>query len=74
MAIPKHPRPAGCCGKQGPITPIDRERNVNTGRPTQATPEQLRDLVLYTFQTMPDVLSTQAVLILDELSGPGEMI
>jgi len=32
----------------------------------------LRDLVLNTFQTMPDVLSTQTVLILDELSGPGE--
>ncbi|HEY2043506.1 MAG TPA: Lrp/AsnC ligand binding domain-containing protein, partial [Jatrophihabitans sp.] len=32
----------------------------------------MRDLVLNTFQTMPDVLSTQTVLILDELSGPGE--
>jgi DNA-binding Lrp family transcriptional regulator len=32
----------------------------------------LRDLVLNTFQTMPDVLSTQTVLILDELTGPGE--
>jgi DNA-binding Lrp family transcriptional regulator len=32
----------------------------------------LRDLVLNTFQTMPDVLSTQTVLILDELSGLGE--
>jgi DNA-binding Lrp family transcriptional regulator len=32
----------------------------------------LRDLVLNTFQTMPDVMSTQTVLILDELSGPGE--
>ena len=30
----------------------------------------MRDLVLNTFQTMPDVLSTQTVLILDELSGP----
>jgi DNA-binding Lrp family transcriptional regulator len=32
----------------------------------------LRDLVLNTFQTMPDVLSTQTVLILDELTGLGE--
>jgi DNA-binding Lrp family transcriptional regulator len=32
----------------------------------------LRDFVLNTFQTMPDVLSTQTVLILDELSGLGE--
>jgi DNA-binding Lrp family transcriptional regulator len=32
----------------------------------------MRDLVLNTFQTMPDVLSTQTVLILDELSGQGE--
>jgi hypothetical protein len=31
-----------------------------------------RDLALNTFQTMPDVLSTQTVLILDELSEPGE--
>ena len=31
----------------------------------------MRDLVLNTFQTMPDVLSTQTVLILDELNGPG---
>jgi len=31
----------------------------------------LRDLVLNTFQTMPDVLSTQTVLVLDELSGLG---
>lgn len=30
----------------------------------------MRDLVLNTFQAMPDVLSTQTVLILDELSGP----
>jgi DNA-binding Lrp family transcriptional regulator len=30
----------------------------------------MRDLVLNTFQTMPDVLSTQTVLILDELPGP----
>ncbi|HTZ42920.1 MAG TPA: Lrp/AsnC family transcriptional regulator [Jatrophihabitans sp.] len=29
----------------------------------------LRELVLNTFQTMPDVQSTQTVLILDELSG-----
>jgi len=29
----------------------------------------LRELVLNTFQTMPDVLSTQTVLILDELAG-----
>jgi hypothetical protein len=28
--------------------------------------------VLNTFQTMPDVLSTQTVLILDELTGLGE--
>jgi DNA-binding Lrp family transcriptional regulator len=32
----------------------------------------MRELVLNTFQTMPDVLSTQTVLILDELSGAGE--
>jgi DNA-binding Lrp family transcriptional regulator len=31
----------------------------------------LRDLVLNTFQTMPDVLATQTVLILDELAGGG---
>ena len=31
----------------------------------------LRELVLNTFQTMPDVLSTQTVLILDELAGDG---
>ncbi|MGI8666872.1 MAG: Lrp/AsnC family transcriptional regulator [Jatrophihabitans sp.] len=30
----------------------------------------MRELVLNTFQTMPDVLSTQTVLILDELAGP----
>ena len=30
----------------------------------------MRELVLNTFQTMPDVLATQTVLILDELSGP----
>jgi DNA-binding Lrp family transcriptional regulator len=30
----------------------------------------MRELVLNTFQTMPDVLSTQTVLILDELTGP----
>lgn len=30
----------------------------------------MRDLVLNTFQTMPDVVATQTVLILDELSGP----
>ena len=30
----------------------------------------MRDLVLNTFQAMPDVLSTQTVLILDELTGP----
>ncbi len=29
----------------------------------------LRELVLNTFQTMPDVLATQTVLILDELAG-----
>lgn len=29
----------------------------------------MRDLVLNTFQTMPDVLSTQTVLILDELTS-----
>jgi DNA-binding Lrp family transcriptional regulator len=29
----------------------------------------LSDLVLNAFQTMPDVLSTQTVLILDELTG-----
>jgi DNA-binding Lrp family transcriptional regulator len=31
----------------------------------------MRDLVLNTFQTMPDVLSTQTVLILDELTSTG---
>jgi len=31
----------------------------------------MRELVLNTFQTMPDVLSTQTVLILDELTNPG---
>lgn len=30
----------------------------------------MRELVLNTFQTMPDVLATQTVLILDELNGP----
>lgn len=30
----------------------------------------MRDLVLNTFQAMPDVVATQTVLILDELSGP----
>jgi len=30
----------------------------------------MRELVLNTFQTMPDVLSTQTVLILDELTTP----
>jgi DNA-binding Lrp family transcriptional regulator len=30
----------------------------------------LRDLVLNTFQTMPDVLSTQTVLVLEELPHP----
>ncbi len=30
----------------------------------------MRELVLNTFQTMPDVLSTQTVLILDELTSP----
>jgi DNA-binding Lrp family transcriptional regulator len=29
----------------------------------------MRELVLNTFQTMPDVLATQTVLILDELAG-----
>jgi DNA-binding Lrp family transcriptional regulator len=32
----------------------------------------LRDLVLNTFQTMPHVVSTQTVLILEELAGLGE--
>jgi DNA-binding Lrp family transcriptional regulator len=32
----------------------------------------LRDLVLNTFQTMPHVVSTQTVLILEELAGPVE--
>src|SRR6185503_6650766 len=32
----------------------------------------MRDLVLNTFQAMPDVLSTQTVLILDELTGPAD--
>jgi DNA-binding Lrp family transcriptional regulator len=32
----------------------------------------LRDLVLNTFQMMPHVVSTQTVLILEELTGPGE--
>jgi DNA-binding Lrp family transcriptional regulator len=31
----------------------------------------MRELVLNTFQTMPDVQSTQTVLILDELAGLG---
>jgi hypothetical protein len=29
----------------------------------------MRELVLNTFQTMPDVQATQTVLILDELTG-----
>jgi DNA-binding Lrp family transcriptional regulator len=33
----------------------------------------MRDLVLNTFQAMPDVQSTQTVLILDELNGPGAL-
>jgi DNA-binding Lrp family transcriptional regulator len=32
----------------------------------------MRDLVLNTFQTMPDVLSTQTVMFLDEVTGAGD--
>lgn len=33
----------------------------------------MRDLVLNTFQTMPGVVATQTVLILDELTGPASL-